>query len=363
MNVLTNPIMWLASWSFRRQRLDMYETLVEALNEKSSNAKVTLRARFQRWEERDRKRNDLRAHVYAHIERKLGQGGANLGDAIKPFIPPDEHLILATADRSGDLLQAVQLVIRNIVATNTMNSAVRGAMAQPMLGVVSMLLMSIWYGISMWPEFIRAIPRKFWPAWTLPCIDAQVWLANHWWALAGLAVVAVAYYATLDTWTGRVRTWFDRIPPWSIYRGRQASNLLCVLSALVACGMTVREALVLVQGYSTPYMRWHLARIIHRYDASGQDSLASLRTGLFSREILDRIEDAAANRTFDATLRHVGEVALNVIVRLVNLQANAANVSFLLVIGIGFVYLATVSVVGVQDATDAYMKSIGGGVA
>lgn len=352
--------MWLAGWSFRHNRLAMYETLAEALSEKTSNSKVTLRVRFQKWAQRDKARNDLRAHVYAHVERRLGQGGAHLGEALRPFVPVDEHLILSTADRSGDLRQAVDLVIRNIVATKTMNDAVRGAMAQPMLGVASILAMSIWYGLSMWPEFMRSIPRRFWPTWALPCIDVQTWVAHHWWALLSLFVIAAAYYVTLNTWTGRIRSWVDRIPPWSIYRGRQASNLLCVLSALVACGVTVREALVLVQGYSTPYMKWHLARIINRYDSSGQDSLASLRTGLFSREILDRVEDAAANRTFDATLRHVGEVSLNMVVRIVNAQAAAANITFLIMVGIAFTYSATVAVVGVQEAVDAYMKSMGG---
>ena len=139
--------------------------------------------------------------------------------------------------------------------------------------------------------------------------------------------------------------------------------LLGVMAALVTSGRTVRQSYVAVKNMSTPYMDWHLGRMLRRYDASGADPMSSIKTGLFTRPIVDRIEDAKGNRTFEKTLAYVGDTSLKVIVRLVAQQATSANLIFMVLIGIGFVYMTVVSVVGAQDATDAYTKFVQGGAA
>ncbi len=361
MNLFTSPLLWLGARAFRRHRIESYEALAESLGDRSRSAPVTLRKTIQKWAERDRERGDTRAAVFAQIDRRLGLGGTSFAQALRPFIPDDEFLILSSGEVQGDTQTALELVIRNIQATTTMTESVRAAMAQPALGVASLLALSIFNGIMVWPTFLGAIPRKYWPGWALPCIDGQLWLTQHGYVLVLLLGVVGAYYATLKTWTGTSRDWADHLPPWSIYKARQASSLLGVMAALVTSGRTVRQSFELVRTLSTPYMHWHLSRMLSRYDASGQDAMSAMRTGLFSRPVVDRIEDAAGNRTFEKTLAYVGDTSLKVIVRLVTQQASTANWIFMVLIGLGFIYMTAVSVVGAQEATDAYTKVIQGG--
>lgn len=354
-----SPLMYAGALTFRANRVDTYEALIDKLENKEAGPVETLPAIFAAWAKRDRERQETRFMVYEYVQRKLANG-ETLAKALRPFIGDDEYLILTSGELRGDLPQALKLVIRNLQATADMKASVAGAVAQPALGLVSLLLLSVVVGLFMWPDFLRSIPWKFWPGWTHACIVVQMWLGKHWIWLTLLVLLAFWYLWSLRRWTGRGRMMFDRIPPWSIYRGQQASSLLGVLSALIASGRTVRESLVLIQGLSSPYMRWRIHQMIARYDAAGADGMAAVRTGFFSLPIMDRLEDAATNRSFDQTLRHVGDNALRLIVRVVKRQADVANTVFLLFVGALFLYTAGVLILGVQDATDAMVRSVGG---
>lgn len=353
-----NLMLSLGAMSFRSTRVELFESLIDKLDSTAANSVEKLDQIFGQWAKRDRERKDSRAPAMAYIHRQLEQG-KNLSDAIRRFVPVDEVLIIQSGEIRGNLTQSLELVVRNIRATESMRSSVLAAMAQPALGLVSLLLLSVGFGLMMWPDLLRGLPLKYWPTWAHFGINAQIWLGQKWMWLTGLVVIVGAYYYTLPRWVGRWRTIVDMIPPWSIYRGQQASTLLGVMAALVESGRTVRESLVLMRDASPPYMAWQINRIVRKLDAAGEEGIKSLRTGFFSQQIMDRLEDAASNRTFGGTLRYVGQNSLRLIVSAVQKQANYSSVFFMFVVGVAFLYTTAVIVIGMQDATDNLTRSLG----
>lgn len=353
-----NLMLTIGAMSFRSTRVELFESLIDKMDNTAASSVEKLDQIFGQWAKRDRQRNDSRAPAMAYIHRQLEQG-KSLSEAIRRFVPVEEVLIIQSGEIRGNLTQSLELVVRNIKATKSMRSSVLAAMAQPAIGMGSLLVMGVVLGLVMWPDLIRAMPLKYWPSWSHLCIEFQMWLGKQWMWLSLLTVVVAGYYYTLPRWVGSSRTWFDSIPPWSIYRGQQASSLLSVMAALVESGRTVRESLVLMKDNASPYMAWQLSRIIRKLDAAGEEGIKSLRTGFFSRQIMDRIEDAASNRTFGATLRYVGKNSLKLIVSAVQKQATIASTIFLLIVGAGFIYLTAVLVIGMQEATDALTSSAG----
>lgn len=353
-----NLSLWFAAVSFRNTRLELYESLIDKLDNSGAANVEKLDQIFGQWAARDRERRDSRAPALHYIHRKL-EAGRSLHEALKPFVPVDEAMILQSGEVRGDLRQALQLVVRNIQAGGSMRSSVAAAMAQPAIGVMSLLALSVGFGLMMWPDILRGVPIKHWPTWTHLCIDVQLWLGKHWLWLSTLGGWVVLYYATLNRWIGRSRTWADRFPPWSIYRGQQASSFLSVLAALVESGRTVRESLVMMQQSSTPYMAWQIARIIRKLDAAGEEGIKALRTGFFSRQIMDRVEDAATNRSFGATLRYVGSNSLRLIVTAVKKQADTSSLIFMAIVGAAFLYTTAVVVIGMQEATESLTRNLG----
>jgi type II secretory pathway component PulF len=254
------------------------------------------------------------------------------------------------------------LVVRNIIATNSMKDKVFESLSMPVLGIITLLGLSYGYGRALWPDFMRTLPLKYWHGWAIPCIEFQTWFATYWYSLFALVLVVGAYYWSRDRWTGPSRDWADKLPPWSIHKGRKAASFLGITSALLQAGKPVRAAMVAIKELSDPYMRWQVSRMIAKYDVSGENALSSLRTGLFNPMILDRIEDASAGRDFAKALSHVGDNALTVVMRVVNKQATASSMLLMGVVGVAFFYFFAVTIIGIQDATDAYVKVNSGGV-
>lgn len=358
LTVLRNsPTIWLGGVTFRANRFEIYEQLLAKLDPTGRSAVQSLPEIFSEWELREKKRSDSLQYVYAYICRKT-EKGASLAEALRPFVDNEEYLVLAGGEIRGDLRESIKKLLANAEARQQMSEAVLTALWVPASGFLAILVMSVVLGQFLWPDFVRAIPDRFWAEWTKPCLAVQIWLGQHWPVSLCSVVLVAFYYSTLSRWTGPSREWFDRWPPWSIHKGRLAANVLTAIAALVGSGLTVRESFVMVRDRSAPYLRWHMSRIIRRYDSPGVEGVGALRTGFFSQRMMDRVEDAAAGRSFDETLRDVGDRSLKLIVRTLRTQAVAASLVLVVVAGLLLTYISAVIAFGIQDATDAFTRSL-----
>jgi type II secretory pathway component PulF len=358
MSPFLNPVLFISGFNLRLTREDLYQSIIDKLDNTTAASMERLDQIFGMWSKRDHDRNDLRAMAMKHIHRCL-LNGQSFADAIRPFVPRTEALIIQSGEVKGNLGEALKLAVRNMNDSDKMRGVVMGAISQPLMGFLSILALSIILGVFMWPDILKGVPLEFWPAWSHPAIHFQLWLGERWIWLGTLVIPVWLYMYTVGRWTGSTRHVFDSITPWSIYKSQNAAIFLSVLAALVESGKTVREALLLMRDNSNPYLAWRTSQIIRRYDAGGNEGIKALRTGFFNRQIMDRVEDAATNKSFGDTLRHVGTKASHTIFKAVQAQAAAANGIFLVAVGAAFIYTTAVIVFGMQEAVDALTRSFG----
>lgn len=349
--------MWLGGITFRANRFEIYEQLLAKLDPTGRSAVQSLSEIFHEWAVREKKRNDSLQYVYAYIRRQT-EKGVSLAEALRPFVDNEEYLVLAGGEVGGNLRESIRKLLANAEARQQMTDAVMSAMWVPASGFLAVLVMSVVLGAFLWPDFVRAIPDRFWADWTKPCLVVQIWLGKHWPVSLFALVLVGLYFATLSRWTGPTREMFDKFPPWSIHKGRLAANVLTTIAALVSSGMTVRESFVMVKERASPYLRWHVSRIVRRYDSPGIEGVSALRTGFFSQRMMDRVEDAAAGRSFDETLQDVGDRSLKLIVRTLKGQSVAASLVLVIIAGLLLTYITAVIAFGIQDATDAFTRSL-----
>jgi len=350
--------MYLGALTFRNRRRDLYESLLIMLDRSGRASVRTVGEVFQDWAAREKRRGDTVANVYSYIANKAAH---SLAEGLRPFVDNDEYLIIVSGETRGDLMYALRALIENSKAKEEMNKATAGEMILPLVSFLSLVVLSLVFGQEVWPTFMKVIPERFWPGYMLPCVYTQIWLRQNWAVVAALPLIWLLYKHTQDRWVGRLRLWVDVLPPWSVYRGRLAANTLSMLAALIGAGLTVREAFDQIRSRSDPYLRWHIDWILRRYDASGENRLDALRTSLFSRQMMDRVEDAASGRTFDEALMSVSSRSLSLVVRTLKAQAATAGAIVMLVVGLLFSYVTVCQVFGMQDATDRYIASVQGG--
>lgn len=351
--------LWIKS-QFRDTRESIYETLIAELSKDGARRSETISATFEAWAARDRARKLSVAAAHSSIAARMNINGMSFAESLADLVPLEEQLVIWAGEQTGNLVTGIEQALRVKTAMQKMKEHVREAILQPLLQLGGFVLTCVLFGSALWPKLLPAIPLVYFDDWAKPGIYLDLWLAKNWPLLAILFVATVLYLYALPRWTGRVRNFFDRFPPWSSYRNQTANIVLTTLAGFIANGMVITDACRAIRDRAPPYMRWQLNRIIPNID-KGEDALDAFYTGLFSREIVDRLQDARRTRDLDKTIVHVGYQSLSGLVRLVARQAAALNN-----IGRGFaallmIYSMAIQLLAVQDATDRYTSAVSSG--
>lgn len=352
-----NPItIYFAKKAFSDQREDVYALLQSNLSEAGSGRVATIRELFDAWAVRENKRGGSIGLVYRSIATRLEEGHT-FANALGPFIPVEEALIIEAGEAAGRLTQGLKSAQTQCNAGSQIKSMVAAAIAEPALSAVSIGLTGWFCGSALWPEMIKVVDLKYWPGWTLPLVSFEMAFAKHWQISGLLIFVVVAYLWSMPRWTGRIRSLFDKVPPWSVYRDQQSAAFLGVLGGLLSSGMEMDAAMGRIENSARPWLRWHIQKIRVRLASTGANPMGALDNGLFSHAIMDFIEDASRTRSFDEAITHLSTDAMPMIIRKVKVMTAVAGTVLTLMTGSVFLYQVAVQQVGVTEATNNFQRA------
>jgi hypothetical protein len=344
---------WRIRSNFLDAREELYEKLIEELDKDGAKRNETMPALFFAWGERERKRNRWLASSYISIANKMADDGKTLSETLEHLVPFEERMVIWGGEQQGELVPSLHQALRIKRTLEEMKTNSRAAQQQPAFAAFNFFTTSFVMGTWAWPEMIRSIPFSYWPAWTVPSVQMDLAFAKNWPVLGLIVPGLYIYFYTLSRWTGKRRQFFDKVYPWSMYRAEQENVLLTTVAGLLNNKFTVAHACEQVRIRSTPYLRWHLNRIVPQITALGDDALKAFDTGLISRSVMDRLEDAKRTRDLDKTIQHVGDKALAATVRVAKRYAQMVSVLATLVFVTFFMYSAAVQLIGTQTASNA----------
>ena len=207
-------------------------TLVNALN------------RLQMIESRGgAKPNEPFAICMREWEKNL-ERGQSFSDATRGWVPAEETLLLTSGNMSS-LIVALENVGRIIVANKRIGGAVLGAIAYPSLLLVLVFALIIMAGLYLVPPLSAVAGEGM--VWS-GTAASLVWLSNlagKYWQIFSISVVVFGIFVwwSLPRFSGRLRAMLDDLPPWSIYKIRLSVGWMMSLSAMVASGVTIPDAM------------------------------------------------------------------------------------------------------------------------
>ena len=186
------------------------------------------------------------------------QNGNPFSVALEGWAPANERLMLSVGDVSH-LEGALENLIKVTEGTTKMKQPIISAISYPIF--LSMMTVLIIYaiGVYMVPPMISAAPNTRWTGTARDLVQLSAWIQKNWViAFASLPALFLLIYFTLGRWKGKTRSWFDNIPPWSLYRVFVGVTWLLAMAALVRAGTPVSQALRSLRHDASPYLLYRI---------------------------------------------------------------------------------------------------------
>jgi len=275
--------------------------------------------------------------------RRSIRNGRSLARAIQGWVPTDEVSVIDAGEISGRLDKALGDVIFINLARKRIRAAIFG-LIYPMVLVTATCFYLYIFGTEVVPAFTQVLPVDKWKG-----TGAQMAkLANfvrHDMApmMVVLIILLIVSLATLGTWTGRLRQFFDRFPPWSLYRLSIGSSFLISLSALLHAGVPVPEALRIIHSTASPWYRERLSatrRLVLNGARNIGDALHRTGYKFPSWEMVIDIRSYASLDGFEDMLDRLSHQWLDESVSLIQAQMDVLRNIAIVVMGLMFMWIA-----------------------
>ncbi len=284
------------------------------------------------------------------------QNGLPFSEALRGWAPNQERLMLSVGDVS-DMEHALLNLIKVTEGSTKMVRPIIGAITYPFF--LFMMSVLIIYAIGVWmvPPMLEAAPNVRWRGMALDLVNLSDWIQKNWlFAFSILPVISLIIYATVGSWTGRLRATFDHFPPWSLYKIFSGISWLLALSALVKSGMPVSTSLRALRRDSNAYLRERIDKtlvFINNGDNLGQ---ALYKTGLDypDAEIVNDLKIYSELDNFEEALENMASEWLDESVYLIENKASIFNMIAILTVA-GIIAWAVMATFEMQDQITSAM--------
>ncbi len=297
MNSLRSLASMVALFDFRSARAEFYrdfaemyqrnEAMVSFLEGEIANASLT--------RQRSRARA-LRIVLHRHQD---GEHASRVSHLLDGVVPRSDAMLLTAVDRAADKPQALRALAE---AIDKQQQMLRLMLAYSVLPTITI---PICYALIMLLGKVILVIDEATPIYA----QDALWDGMNGWArdiatfavawgpqtLAALVVSLGAVLWSLPRWRGASRLRVEAWPIYGLYRDFQAGILFSSMAMLLKTGETLQGSIDDVTQRASPWMRWHLGRVVDALEENPTGTLDAFRRGLLSSHLLSRA--ATLNRS------------------------------------------------------------------
>lgn len=346
-----NLSLWLAKNSFSGRRVDFYTDLAEALEDKAVLVEV-----ITNLEQRAAQRRDAIEPIYALWLKRMDD--RTFAKSLIGTVPDSDVMILEAAEQSNQLIDGLRFLAKAITAGNKMRSELITSIAGPIFLLVMFVALLVGFSYFLVPVLSEIMPPSSWPliGRILYGVSQVITVFGMW--IAGTFIVITGIYIyTLPRWTGNTRKWFDNyIPLYSIYRDFVGSIFLVALASLMRSGVGLAESLNTLALRASPWLSWHIVLIHSRLDKESGHPAKAFDTGVFNKDLTDRVMDFGSRSKFHEAIQKVGIASIDKITGYVSASAKLINRILIFVCGATMIFMVAGVLLTAQDAQNAIMR-------
>jgi len=302
--------------------------------------------RIEQIESHDGKKPDEPYAIAMREWQKNLEQGLSFSDATRGWLPMEETL-LVTSGNVSDLVVALENVETVVNGVSRIKRAMRSAIAYPLFLLVLTFAIIIMVGMYLVPPLASiAGPNVVWTGAAGLLITVSEFFMNYWHVIAvGFVFLCFLVWFSLANWTGVIRTLFDDLIPWNIYKMHTAVGWLMSLSAMISAGVSMPDAMRTLADNSNKYLREILESAL-RHIANGDNlgvALSRIGRNFPNQEIIGDLTIYSEMNDFAPNVSRVANDYLADSVRKMEAISSAMNSIGILLVSaiIAWVVLAT----------------------
>jgi type II secretory pathway component PulF len=293
----------------------------------------TLRARYDT-------RGHILADLFAAIIDDLNKG-QSLDKALAPWVPVEEIMLIRGGLKGNRISEALTDCVTLIENRQKIISGLISAVTYPLLLGVLFIMSFLVMAFYIIPELSMLSNPETWHGMAAALYHTSTFMSSFLglFSLAALLVVFSASLLSLPFWTGSLRVYFDKIPPWSIYRLIVGSIWMSTVATLLRANMQLDQILsdMLENDILRPWLRERVQLIKDHYqiEANFGTLLLQLNLNFPDQEL---VEDLAVYANFPEFHKNLYSIAMDWLNEgTERIQNQAKRLNAILFLGIVFI--------------------------
>lgn len=322
----------MGQMDLRARRADFYFDLGMTLDDK-----IPLFTTLRKYESRARQRNQTTAPLFLHILKRMQTG--SLSEALRGVAADSELIMLDAVQTSGDqaLSEGLKFLASTVEKIDHLKGVARKAVVYPIIMIVVFYGMLYGFSTEVVPILSSILPPEKWPFLGRMLYATATTVQQYGvYIISGFFLLIALFLYTLPYWTGRIRRFLDKYPPWVLYRDFSGAMLIVSLSTLMRSGVSLRSSLERSLRFSSPWLGWHVREILTRLSRPNTSTFGdAFQTGVLNQYLEDRIQDAAERRNPVEAFVKIGVGSIDRLAA--SIEASAAKLNSILLIICGLI--------------------------
>ena len=291
------------------------------------------------------KKKDFRAKIINVWLENL-KHGLSLSQSIEGWIPDAELNLISAGEAGAGLENGLAEATRFAKSAQQIKSTIIGGAAYPLVLLAVVLGFIAMFSLQMAPTYLSILPLERWPDLGKGLYSFSKFLVTYWYIMIGsMIALSVVIAKTIGTWTGPTREFFDKIPPWSVYKVYQASAFLISLASMMKSGTPLNDGIKKIKSTSSPWVAEYMDDMLRNLRRGGKNFGQHLDVGLLDEETAgDVIDYSELGGAFEEAVYSIGEKNLANSVQKINLRMGLVRNLMIVLVGVtvGVIYYTSI---------------------
>jgi hypothetical protein len=221
---------------------------------------------------------------------RMNEVGERWQSALIPWLPANDAMLFRASRQTGITPKLMRRLTEMSVESRRWSKEIRKAIAPALVNIAYIIVLIASVGLFYFPALHRQLPNMRITGGAAQLQALSNFVNSYGILILSLMVAAPFLLRRFLESAGTVRSIFDGLVGFSLYRQSTGMTFLLGLSAILETGAKFEEAIFLLKEDATPYVRERLEALLAYDDLKPADALTATGYGWPDEETLELLQ-------------------------------------------------------------------------